>query len=141
MRLPAAQSLSWQSRGKLVARDAAAVNHKMPTGEVEIIATDIRILSKAETTPFEISDEKEVGDQIRLKYRYLDLRRPSMQRNMMLRHRVTQIARNYFDEQGFIEIETPMLTKSTPEGARDYLVPSRVHAGKVLCTATVSAAI
>ena len=117
-------------KGKLVARDAAAVNHKMPTGEVEIIATDIRILSKAETTPFEISDEKEVGDQIRLKYRYLDLRRPSMQRNMMLRHRVTQIARNYFDEQGFIEIETPMLTKSTPEGARDYLVPSRVHAGK-----------
>ena len=117
-------------KGQLVARDTAAINNKMPTGEVEIVATDIRILSKAETTPFEISDDKEVGDQIRLKYRYLDLRRPSMQRNMMLRHRVTQIARNYFDEQGFVEIETPMLTKSTPEGARDYLVPSRVHAGK-----------
>ena len=117
-------------RGKLVARDAAAINNKMPTGEVEIIAEDIRILSKAETTPFEIDDNKEVGDQVRLKYRYLDLRRPSMQKNLMLRHRVTQVARNYFDEQGFIEIETPMLTKSTPEGARDYLVPSRVHPGK-----------
>ena len=117
-------------RGKLVARDAAAVNKKMPTGEVEIIAEDIRILSRAETTPFEIDDNKEVGDQVRLKYRYLDLRRPSMQKNLMLRHRVTQVARNYFDEQGFIEIETPMLTKSTPEGARDYLVPSRVHPGK-----------
>lgn len=117
-------------RGELVARDAAAINKKMPTGEVEVIASDIRILSKAETTPFEIDDSKEVGDQVRLKYRYLDLRRPSMQRNLMLRHRVTQIARNYFDEQGFLEIETPMLTKSTPEGARDYLVPSRVHPGK-----------
>ena len=117
-------------KGKLVARDAAAINKKMPTGEVEIIALDIRILSKAETTPFEIDDTKEVGDQIRLKYRYLDLRRPSMQKNLMLRHRVTQVARNYFDEHGFLEIETPMLTKSTPEGARDYLVPSRVHPGK-----------
>lgn len=117
-------------KGELVARDEAAINKKMPTGEVEVIAQDIRILTRAETTPFEIDDTKEVNDQIRLKYRYLDLRRPSMQRNMMLRHRVTQVARNYFDEQGFIEIETPMLTKSTPEGARDYLVPSRVHAGK-----------
>jgi aspartyl-tRNA synthetase len=116
--------------GDVVARDKAAVNDKMPTGEIEIIATDIRILSKAETTPFEISDDKEVGDQVRLKYRYLDLRRPSMQRNLMTRHRITQIARNYFDENGFVEIETPMLTRSTPEGARDYLVPSRVHPGK-----------
>ncbi len=117
-------------KGELVARDEAAINKKMPTGEVEVIAQDIRILTRAETTPFEIDDTKEVNDQIRLKYRYLDLRRPSMQRNMMLRHRVMQVARNYFNEQGFIEIETPMLTKSTPEGARDYLVPSRVHAGK-----------
>lgn len=117
-------------QGTLAARDAAAVNSKMPTGEVEIIAEGIRILSKAETTPFEIDDNKEVGDQVRLKYRYLDLRRPSMQKNLMLRHRVMQVARNYFDEQGFVEIETPMLTKSTPEGARDYLVPSRVHPGK-----------
>lgn len=117
-------------KGTLVARDAAAVNKKMPTGEVELIAEELRVLSKAETTPFEIDDSKEVGDQVRLKYRYLDLRRPMMQKNMMLRHRVTQVARNYFDEQGFLEIETPMLTKSTPEGARDYLVPSRVHPGK-----------
>lgn len=117
-------------KGKLVARDEAAVNRKMPTGEVELIAEEIRVLSKAETTPFEIDDSKEVGDQVRLKYRYLDLRRPSMQKNLMLRHRVTQVARNYFDENGFLEIETPMLTKSTPEGARDYLVPSRVHPGK-----------
>ncbi len=117
-------------KGKLVKRDEAAINKKMPTGEVEIIAGEIRILAKAETTPFEIDDTKEVGDQVRLKYRYLDIRRPSMQRNLMLRHRVTQAARNYFDENGFIEIETPMLTKSTPEGARDYLVPSRVHPGK-----------
>ncbi len=117
-------------RGKLVARDAAAVNRKMETGEVELIAQELRILSKAETTPFEITGDKEVGDQIRLKYRYLDLRRPSMQRGLMTRHRITQIARNYFDEHGFIDIETPMLTKSTPEGARDYLVPSRVHPGK-----------
>ncbi|MDO5142267.1 MAG: aspartate--tRNA ligase [Eubacteriales bacterium] len=117
-------------RGQLVARDAAAVNSKMPTGAVEIVAEELRILSRAETTPFEIDDSKEVGDQVRLKYRYLDLRRPSMQKNLMLRHRVTQVARNYFDEQGFVEIETPMLTKSTPEGARDYLVPSRVHPGK-----------
>lgn len=117
-------------KGELVKRDDTAINSKMPTGEVEVIASDIRILTRAETTPFEIDDSKEINDQIRLKYRYLDLRRPSMQRNMMLRHRVMQVARNYFDEQGFIEIETPMLTKSTPEGARDYLVPSRVHAGK-----------
>lgn len=117
-------------KGKVVRRDERAVNKKMPTGEIEIVVTDIRVLSKSETTPFEISDDKEVNDQLRLKYRYLDLRRPSMQNNLALRHRVTQIARNYFDEQGFLEIETPMLQKSTPEGARDYLVPSRVHPGK-----------
>ena len=125
-------------RGKVVLRDANAINKKMPTGEVEIAVTDIRVLSKSETTPFEISDNKEVNDQLRLKYRYLDLRRPSMQRNLALRHRVTQIARNYFDEQGFLEIETPMLQKSTPEGARDYLVPSRVHPGKFSPRSSIS---
>lgn len=88
-------------KGKLVARDAAAINKKMPTGEVEIIAEDIRILSKAETTPFEIDDTKEVGDQIRLKYRYLDLRRPSMQKNLVLRPPRNAGCRNYFDEHGF----------------------------------------
>ncbi len=116
-------------RGTVTKRDERAINPKMPTGEVEITVTDVRILSKSETTPFEISDDKEVNDQLRLKYRYLDLRRPSMQRNLQLRHRITKIARDYFDEQGFLEIETPILQKSTPEGARDYLVPSRVHPG------------
>lgn len=116
--------------GNVVLRDERAVNKKMATGEIEIIVTGIRVLSKSETTPFEITDGKEVNDQLRLKYRYLDLRRPSMQRNLALRHRVMQVTRNYFDEQGFLEIETPMLQKSTPEGARDYLVPSRVHPGK-----------
>ena len=117
-------------KGKVVARDENAINRKMKTGEIELVVTDVRILSKSETTPFEISDNKEVNDQLRLKYRYLDLRRPSMQANLALRHKVTMVARNYFSEQGFLEIETPMLQKSTPEGARDYLVPSRVHPGK-----------
>lgn len=115
--------------GTVTKRDERAINPKMPTGEIEITVSDIRILSKSETTPFEISDDKEVNDQLRLKYRYLDLRRPSMQRNLQLRHRITKIARDYFDEEGFLEIETPILQKSTPEGARDYLVPSRVHPG------------
>ena len=128
-------------KGKLVARDAAAINKKMPTGEVEIIAEDIRILSKAETTPFEIDDTKEVGDQIRLKYRYLDLRRPSMQKNLMLRHRVTQVARNYFDEHGFLEIETPMLTKSTPEGRARLPRAVPCTSGQVLRPAAVPAAV
>lgn len=88
-------------RGTVTKRDERAINPKMPTGEVEITVTDVRILSKSETTPFEISDDKEVNDQLRLKYRYLDLRRPSMQRNLQLRHRITKIARDYFDEQGF----------------------------------------
>ncbi|MFI3227410.1 MAG: aspartate--tRNA ligase [Clostridia bacterium] len=111
-------------------RERSSKNPNIPTGNIEIEATDIEIHSKADTTPFEITDEKEVNDALRLKYRYLDLRRPSLQKSMALRHKVTQITRNYFDENGFLEIETPMLTKSTPEGARDYLVPSRVHNGK-----------
>ena len=124
----------------MACRDEAAINKKMPTGEVEIIAEDIRILSKAETTPFEIDDTKEVGDQIRLKYRYLDLRRPSMQKNLMLRHRVTQVARNYFDEHGFLEIETPMLTKSTPR--RCARLPRAVRvSGKFTRPAAVPAAV
>ena len=116
-------------RGKLVARDEAAINKKMPTGEVEIIAEDIRILSKAETTPFEIDDTKEVGDQVRLKYRYLDLRRPSMQRNIKLRSDMAKAARQALDEMGFTEVETPTMIKSTPEGARDFLVPARLVPG------------
>lgn len=103
----------------------------MITGEIEIWAEELRILSTAETPPMYIEENLQVNEALRLKYRYLDLRRPDMQRNIMLRHRVAKVARDYFDANGFLEIETPMLTKSTPEGARDYLVPSRVHPGKL----------
>lgn len=102
----------------------------METGEIEIYAEELRILNKALTPPFYIQDGIDVDENVRLKYRYLDLRRPEMQKNIMLRHRVTKLMRDYFDEHDFLEIETPMLTKSTPEGARDYLVPSRVNPGK-----------
>ncbi|MGN1059674.1 MAG: amino acid--tRNA ligase-related protein, partial [Clostridia bacterium] len=115
--------------GDVVLRDPETVNDKVPTGKVEIRAKELRILSKAETPPIYIEENSNVREEVRLKYRYLDLRRPDMQRLMELRHRVCKLARDYFDGEGFLEIETPMLTKSTPEGARDYLVPSRVHPG------------
>ncbi|MBQ9966265.1 MAG: aspartate--tRNA ligase [Clostridia bacterium] len=111
-------------------RMRSSINDKIPTGKVEILAEEVKIFSASETTPFEILDDVNVNDALRLKYRYLDLRRPSLQNTIALRHRMTQVIRNYFDEQGFLEIETPILTKSTPEGARDYLVPSRVHPGE-----------
>ncbi len=114
--------------GEIVKRSAP--NPKLPTGMIEIKVSELRILSKAETPPFEIKAETDVKDELRLKYRYLDLRRSPMQRNIELRHKIAKIARDFYDENGFLEIETPMLTKSTPEGARDYLVPSRVHHGK-----------
>jgi len=113
-----------------VLRERAAKNPELPTGDVELEATKLQILAKSETPPFEIIENSEVNDALRLKYRYLDLRRPDMQKIMALRHRAVKVARDYFDENGFLEIETPVLTKSTPEGARDYLVPSRVHPGK-----------
>jgi len=115
--------------GEVAKRSPETVNPKLPTGAVEILAREIRVLSEARTPPFPIEDEIETAEEIRLKYRYLDLRRPRLQRNIALRHRVTMEVRRHFDEQGFYEIETPFLTKSTPEGARDYLVPSRVHHG------------
>jgi len=115
--------------GEVAARSADTVNPKIPTGTVEVLAREIRVLSEARTPPFPIEDELTTSEDIRLKYRYLDLRRPRMQRNLALRHRVTMDVRRYLDEQGFYEIETPFLTKSTPEGARDYLVPSRIHHG------------
>jgi aspartyl-tRNA synthetase len=115
--------------GEVAARSADTVNPKIPTGIVEVLAREIRVLSEARTPPFPIEDELTTSEDIRLKYRYLDLRRPRMQRNIALRHRVTMDVRRYLDEQGFYEIETPFLTKSTPEGARDYLVPSRIHHG------------
>ncbi len=111
-------------------RERESKNPKIPTGNVEIYVTDLRILSKAQTTPFEIVDNSNTNEELRLKYRYLDLRRTPLQQNIITRHEVARIAREYFYENGFIEIETPMFMKSTPEGARDYLVPSRVHHGK-----------
>jgi aspartyl-tRNA synthetase len=117
-------------RGQVRARSAETTNPHMETGEVEVYCVELRILNKAKTPPFYIQDGIEVDETLRLKYRYLDLRRPEMQKNIILRHRVTKIMRDYFDRNDFLEIETPMLTKSSPEGARDYLVPSRVNPGK-----------
>ena len=118
-------------KGKVFARAAEAVNPKMKTGEIEVEAFEIRLLNDAKVTPFPIADETtQASEDLRLKYRYLDLRRPRLQRNLTLRHKATMEIRKYFDANGFLEIETPMLTKSTPEGARDYLVPSRVHPGE-----------
>ena len=111
-------------------REREAKTDKIPTGDVEIYVTELRLLAKAETPPFEIVANSNANDVLRLTYRYLDLRRPDMQHAIATRHKITKIARDYFDEQGFLEIETPILTKSTPEGARDYLVPSRVHPSK-----------
>ena len=116
--------------GRVERRAPETVNPKMNTGEVELAAREVRQLNDARTPPFPIADETPVAEDTRLKYRYLDLRRARMQHNITLRHRATMAVRNYFDERGFLEIETPMLTKSTPEGARDYLVPSRVHPGE-----------
>lgn len=110
-------------------RERSAKNKDIPTGDVEIFVEDMRILGESETPPFEIVENSQTGEATRLKYRYLDLRRPDLQRNIMLRHKIAKSTRDYFDEQGFIEIETPMLIKSTPEGARDFLVPSRIHKG------------
>ena len=114
--------------GKVEAR-SGAVNENLKTGDIEIRANDIRILSESETPPFPIEADSKTKEDLRLKYRFLDLRRPDIQRNLILRSKVTNITRQYLSQEGFLEIETPMLTKSTPEGARDYLVPSRVHPG------------
>ena len=115
------------ARGKV--RIRSSVNHDIPTGEIEIAVEELRVLSKAQTPPFEIVENSTTAEALRLKYRYLDLRRPDLQRNLLMRHRIAKAARDYFDQEGFIELETPMLIKSTPEGARDFLVPSRVHPG------------
>ncbi len=117
-------------KGEVRPRPEGTVNPKFPTGEIEVFADGLQIINPSLTPPFPIEDEEDLQEEIRLRYRYLDLRRPSMLRNLHLRHRVTGRVRRILDEQGFWEIETPLLTKSTPEGARDYLVPSRVHPGK-----------
>lgn len=116
--------------GKVVKRQDGTINKDLPTGEIEIEAESISILNKAKTPPFDIQDTVEVSDDIRLKYRYLDLRRNKMKENMIMRHKVKKVFSDFLDSNGFLDIETPYLTKSTPEGARDYLVPSRVHEGK-----------
>lgn len=110
-------------------RMRSSINKEIPTGDIEIEVTELKILGKSETPPFEILNDTKANEELRLKYRYLDLRRPTLQNNIMMRHKVTKVTRDYFDENGFVEIETPTLIKSTPEGARDYLVPSRIHKG------------
>ncbi len=117
------------ARGIVEPRPEDMVNRSLKTGEIEVHAEDIQILNESKVTPFSISDSGEIAEDLRLKWRYLDLRKENMQKNMVLRHKIYQSVRNYFDEKGFLEIETPMLMKSTPEGARDYLVPSRVFPG------------
>ena len=114
---------------KGVVRERAAKNADIPTGDVELEVQELRLLAKSETPPFEISADCKTEELTRLKYRYLDLRRPDLQQNILMRHKIAKITRDYFDENGFIEIETPMLIRSTPEGARDFLVPSRIHKG------------
>jgi aspartyl-tRNA synthetase len=116
--------------GRVELRPEGTANANLSTGEIDIMAEELTILNKADTPPFPIEDQLDASEEIRLKYRYLDLRRPSMQKNLLMRHKMYLLTRKYFDERGFAEIETPILMKSTPEGARDYLVPSRVHRGK-----------
>lgn len=116
------------AKGKVCERESK--NYKIKTGLVEIFVDDLRILAKAQTPPFEIVSDSNVNEELRLKYRFLDLRREPLQKNIMMRHEIAKVTREYFYENGFLEIETPMMMKSTPEGARDYLIPSRVHQGK-----------
>ncbi|MBA4538430.1 aspartate--tRNA ligase [Bacillus aquiflavi] len=116
--------------GVVVARDEGTINHQLKTGKIEIQVEAVTILNEAKTPPFVIDDRTDVAEDIRLKYRYLDLRRPVMYKTFKMRHNVTKTIRNFLDHEGFLDIETPVLTKSTPEGARDYLVPSRVHPGE-----------
>ncbi len=116
------------AKGEVIERESK--NDKLKNGNIEIFVNDLRILSKAQTTPFEITNETKVNEELRLKYRYLDLRRAPLQQNIIMRHEIARVTREYFYENGFLEIETPMMMKSTPEGARDYLIPSRVHQGK-----------
>ena len=113
-----------------VAKRSGAVNDHLATGEIEVLPEELRILSESETPPFHIEENSKTKEEVRLKYRYLDLRRPDLQRNLMMRSKVATLTRQFLAEEGFLEIETPVLIKSTPEGARDYLVPSRIQQGQ-----------
>lgn len=115
---------------KGVVCERSSKNSEIPTGDIEVVVSDLRVLSKAQTPPFEIVDDTNTNEELRLKYRYLDLRRRPLLNNLMMRSKIAKVARDYFHDNGFVEIETPMMIKSTPEGARDYLVPSRIHNGK-----------
>jgi aspartyl-tRNA synthetase len=116
-------------RGKVRRRPSGMTNPKLLTGEIEVVSSELILLSEAKTPPFQIDEDVEVAETLRLKYRYLDLRRPALQKNLMIRHKMLSLIRNHLDQQGFIEIETPILYKSTPEGARDFIVPSRLNPG------------
>src|SRR5690625_1720834 len=116
--------------GTIVKRDENTVNPKSKTGKIEVIATNIKILNQAKNPPFLIEDDNDISEDLRLKYRYLDLRKSSLQETFKIRHQATQVIRQFLNEENYLEMETPMLTKSTPEGARDYLVPSRIHTGE-----------
>jgi aspartyl-tRNA synthetase len=117
-------------KGKVQARPAGTENPNLPTGQIEVVAESIELLNHSQPLPFEVSDFGNVSEEVRLKYRYLDLRRPGFQQNIILRHRITHAAREILNKEGFLEIETPFLCKSTPEGARDFLVPSRMNPGQ-----------
>ena len=119
-----------QVTGRVRARGEGAVNPTMATGEIEVLGKQLEILNKAETPPFQLDEYTAVGEDVRLHYRYMDLRRPEMQQKLILRSKITNQVRNFLDEEGFLDIETPILTRATPEGARDYLVPSRTHPGQ-----------
>ncbi|MEK7851431.1 MAG: amino acid--tRNA ligase-related protein, partial [Deltaproteobacteria bacterium] len=116
-------------KGKVSGRPEGTVNPNLKTGEIEVIASSLKVLNESKTPPFPVEDDLDTAETNRLRYRYLDLRRPIIQRNIILRHKVAQKVRSFLNERGFLEIETPMLTKSTPEGARDFLVPSRMNPG------------
>jgi len=117
-------------KGKVIHRGEDAVNPNLKTGQIEVRVNSIKILNQSAPLPFSIAEDSDIGDDIRLKYRYLDLRKNEMRKNIMVRHKISKIIRNFLNERGFLDIETPFLTKSTPEGARDYIVPSRVNPGK-----------
>ena len=128
-----------QVTAKVRTRPEGTRNPDLPTGMVEVYATELTVLNRSEPIPFQL-DEDDVSEAVRLKYRYLDLRRPVMQKTIRMRSAVTKFMRDFLDAKEFVDIETPILTKSTPEGARDYLVPSRVHAGEFFCSAAVTTA-